>query len=890
MTQIGRAKFTRRLTELEASIPVAGRGAEALRSAGVADETFERIAGDDHVIRGEVEYRALYDAISRENGGRVDARVADRLFAALERQGGDLSGSRREQLGVDRTRDRAATGIFGAAASLPASTPEDAPSDVERFFEAIAEFFVELFTGDDFVTHDEQLDRVGMEMAARHPETLRAALGAPGGREALRARLHAQRPAGFSPPEWSAASARIEASLVAALETAPRVPPGIAESLPLELRDQLAAIQARPNGAEAVRTLGPLVDSGLDPAVASAMVEGTLASDDPAATATDLADLTGRRGFGRVSTETQAELATQVAASALRAETTRTALRRLEAAHTGELAGLNDVLFGDATLSAGDEGPEVRAAQRYLRALGYDGIMGQAETTRFTRGEESLEAAVTTFQRATGLLEGEAPPAREGVLDRATLGALTDAVQARGLDPTGYRFTTELSLDRPPASDRGWRVTTERWTPERQAELSAFLTAYVEARIPRAPDPDDPARPRERPPEWHERVDCADLAYEGLIVFARQRELPIWFGSAARSHRGGPGLTDRVQNELGAAHIRQFTTAVPPGDFRPGDMGNMDWDQAVGDSYSSRYNHVHNVVAFEPLFREATVVYGSLDDVVRQSAIDRFDPSDRFSLTLHDIPEVEIIDAIHDDSGAGRGVGRPTQERRVRALLERHARPRVEVTDADVDRFISMIRNPRNIRRNAPTAVRANAHAFSRLVDPSSVDVDAGAARAAAADVNQRFGTSITEAQVSELGRLGSRQRVEARVDALVGGVPSDRRAAARAALLDGARGALRYDHIRDTVADPASLRAVNDDFNRRFSEGGARVRVSDRDVRQVLRAGTEATALRAARDIVERRGVPEAQRDTAARALVDAVDATRSFRRWDFSAFNRHR
>lgn len=966
-----------------------------LESAGVSVDSLRDIAGDDNVIKGE-ELHQLYNALalrSDGNGGRVDNRVSADLFRALSARAQQDSTDASPPLdyttsGSGRGRSTGVgAGLLQEAGDLRGRTDGQRPNWFVRALESIAEFFVELFTSDDYITSAERDFDVGRRMATEHPETLRAVLAAPGGEDALRGRLLAQRPAGTSEADWngtvndvmrgirrtldggSAADlpdavnpqagllVRDRAAVLYAQNTDPAARTELANTVdalgrsglseraqiealnrwnaagrpaqfrqrlealetgletmsPAVRREAIAQLEAHPDRLERLSSLAAspgfqsthLSDAdrlallrtsrgtpadvtalatqlsspngrALPAALRSEIITGFEAHSNPAQMVRNLDTLFQNRGFSRVSPQLQAsQVRLAINPATTNAQFTQ-AMSRLNNAYPARLNGLNEVMFNDRTLAQGATGPEVPTAQRYLRALGFDGTLGMNESDTFG---PSTTAAITEFQRRHHLLDGNPPAATAGVLDRATLSKMQDEVRARRLDPLEYRFTTELSMNRPTrATDGPWRAT-QRWTPALQDEFSQFAAAYSRARIPQNPDGSA------RRPDMAERVDCADLSYEALIQFARQRGLPVHFsagGTTYSNNSRGP-IVGGVQSDFGAMHLQHFTRPVPRDEVpRTGDLGNMRWAQSA-NGHDSSYWHSHNIIGFDPLYREAAVVYGSLDDLIRQPALDTFNARG-FNLTVHDIPEVEIIDAINDDSGQGRQVDRAEQESRVRGMLERHTTGGHRVSDADVSAFITMVSNDRNIYRNAPTAVSERPRAFGDLVE-GSVWADPAARRAAVADLNARFGASFTEADIDRLVGAGSRSAVDAAARELVEQrVPAARRAGAQEALTGAARGTVRYTPNRDALADPGLRAAAVRDFNSTY-----RARVTDNDLGDVLRAGSRSDALTVATRIVEQRGVPADRRADAARALVDAADQTRAFRRWDFDMFNRH-
>lgn len=644
--------------------------------------------------------------------------------------------------------------------------------------------------------------------------------------------------------------------------------------------ERLALLRSNAGRTEDVVGLATLLSSergrALTAAQRTAIIDGFNAHPLPSHVLVNLNTLLQNRGFLRVSETVQSDYLRLMTRPQTSAGEAGAALDRLSNAQSGTLAPLNDVLFGTRTLARGATGPDVRATQRYLRELGYDGILGQNETDTFGA---SMTAAVTEFQRRAGLLNGVPPAATAGVVNGVTLDAIEQRVHTRGMDPLDYRFTTELSLNRPTRTTDGpWRAT-QRWTPALQQEFSQFAAAYTHSRIPLNPDGTS------RKPEWGERVDCADLSYEALIQFARQRQLPIYLraGSTTFTHRSAGPITQHVQAAFGAMNLQSFTVPLGRGESpRPGDLGNMRWAQST-NGHDSHYWHSHNIVSFDPLFREAHVIYGSLDDLIKQASLDTFNTRG-YNLTLHDVPEVEIIDAINDDSGQHRQVDRPIQERRVRDLLRHHTTGGHQVSQDDVDAFIAMVQDGSNIMRDQPTAVSEDPYAFHGLVDGTPW-ADPTARTAAVADLNRRFGASFTEADIDRLVAAGSRTEVTTAASQLVEQrVPLANRAGARDALIAAARGTVRFNADRDALSDPGLRASAISDFNSRF---GARVR--DQDMLTVLNAGFDALILGAARTVVAERGVPAARREEAARALIEAADGTRRLRRWDFDTFNRH-
>ncbi|MEQ8273072.1 MAG: peptidoglycan-binding domain-containing protein [Deltaproteobacteria bacterium] len=850
------------------------------------------------------------------------------------------------------------TANLDEAADLEGRTDGQQACWFVAMLQCIAEFFVETIGGGDYIRTAERDEALGRELGRNHGESLRAILDEPGGEDAIRAQLQSQRPEGTSENDWNQTVNQVMRGIRAEIASGPDLPDDVAPSADLLVRDRAAVLYAANDDAAARAELGATVEalaqSGLStetqlallnqwesagrPAEFRQQLEGVTQalagrseavqtaareqldahperfgrlsglirstgfgsdriSDDARiaalrTTGTDTAEavanldrLVAADGFERVSPEVQTRYVNMMLDESVDAREKTRSLQLLDGAQTGDMAGINNVLFGDATLQAGSQGDEVRLVQRYLRGLGYDGVLGMTEGNTFDAG---TTRAVEAFQRRAGLLDGNPPAATAGVVNQATMRAMVHALHARGMDANAFRFTTDLSLNRPTrATDGPWRAT-QRWTPALQQEFEQFADAYVKARIPRHPNG------QARLPEWGERVDCADLSYEALIQFARQRGLPISLsnGQTTFTHRSRGPIVGRVQSAMGAMHLRQNTRPLGEGELpRPGDLGNMDWDQSVGDGHDSRYWHSHNIVDFDPLFHEATVVYGSLDDLVKESALQRFNGTD-YNLTIHDIREREIIDAINDDSGQNRQQPRAEQERRVRELLEGHrtdaSRP---VSDADVNRFITMVSNDANLHRNAPTAVSTRDDAFTSLVEGGRTWADPTARAAAVADLNQRFGARFTEADIDRLVTVSNsrpprgmtrRQAVTQEAARLVAArVPEGRREGAADALLASTRGAVRYHAVRDAVSDPGLRNTARADFNRTFG-----ARVTDRDMVSILRAG-DGSARRVAEGIVARRGVPAERQAEAAQALLDAVDGSRRFRRWDFDAFN---
>ena len=88
------------------------------------------------------------------------------------------------------------------ATDLEGKTDGKRPNWFIQMLEAIAEFFVELFTDKDYITSAEKDADLGRQLAEKHPESLRAILSMPGGEKALRAHLEAQCPKGTTAEEW----------------------------------------------------------------------------------------------------------------------------------------------------------------------------------------------------------------------------------------------------------------------------------------------------------------------------------------------------------------------------------------------------------------------------------------------------------------------------------------------------------------------------------------------------------------------------------------------------------------------------------------------------------------------------------------------------------------
>lgn len=887
MTRIYRDDFRRRLTDNGGQIRLTPRVRQDLRAAGVDRSRLDRIAGEDHVISG-AEFNQLFDALATRGSGDTRASVSEDTFRSLqshvERSRAAHGGAPAEPsargtgrsvgIGGRAAAPRPGQPSLADSANVDGRTDGDRPGWFARLFESIAEFFVELFGG-NYTTWDESHEDIGRDLARQHPESLRAILDAPNGEQRLRDHLIAQKPEGASDEDWNTTVDLIVRGMRAELASGADLPDDVGENASFAVRDAATPLYAADSSPAARQRLDRMLDS---------LASSGLSEQTQIRMLRDCCENGGDAAALHANLDRLAAASPDVRALAIaEIDANPSSFARvgelLTAAHDGPRANLNQVLFGDATLAEGAQGEDVRVAQRYLRALGYDGIVGAEVTGRY---DADTRRAVAEFQRRAGLLEGNPPAAQEGVIDQATMRAMVDQMRTQGMDPTSYRFTTDLSLNRPTrANDRPWTARRD-WTPELQQEFQQFADAYVRARIPRTPDGGD------RNPDWHERVDCADLSYEALVQFARQRELPISLRGADRpiTHRSArPAASAR--SLLGAMHIRQNTTPVRADEVpRPGDIGNMDWDQSVGNGSDSRYMHSHNIVSFDPLYRQGTVIYGSLDDLLTDRALEQFNRRG-FDLSIHDISESQHIDAINDDSGQGRLQPRAEQERRVRALLQAHAQPGHTVTDADVDAFISMVSNEHNIRRNQPTAVHERASGWASLVDGQPW-ADPTARAAAVADLNRRFGASLTEADIDSIVEAGGRGRaaVDARIAELVRQrVPSDRRSGAADALADATRGTIRYRLNRDAVSDRGMRDGVRQDFSQRYG-----VRLSDRDLSQILRASSSEAALGEARTVLSRHGLSGDRLDQASRELRDGVDETRRFRRWDFAAFNRAR
>jgi len=471
---------------------------------------------------------------------------------------------------------------------------------------------------------------------------------------------------------------------------------------------------------------------------------------------------------------------------------------------------LQHVLFDDRTLRQGENGQHVIVVQRYLQALGYSETLGLRNHSDF---DTTMTATVKKFQEEEGMTS-------TGVVDRATLARMMSRLP--GYDPpisagfTHPRYTIEMSIDRPTATTDGPWTPTHKWDAAEEATYQVFAGAYMRARI-----------------DTREELDCADLAYETLIVFARRRGLPIKLSNGERTitQRSSGPIAGIVRSYFAAAHWIRNTTPIAIDDVRTSDIAIMKWRQSY-DGHDSQYHHAYNVLGWSKTDRgQVVLIYGSLEDEVKQSALDTYARTHKIQLKVQDVEEDSIIDAITQNQG--RGISLAMQRVRVRELLTLHSSD--EPTAAQVDAFISLVADKRNILRDQPTIIYVSTglSAFNSATS-RDLDADPGYLHTAFATLNTRHRLALKENAPQQV-EVTYRKYFPAEGD---------------------------YRLVSEKVSVASDLAAV-------------------------LAAPDDEQGLAIARQRALARGATEANADAIAADIIKEVNATRCFRRPAFATFN---
>lgn len=356
-------------------------------------------------------------------------------------------------------------------------------------------------------------------------------------------------------------------------------------------------------------------------------------------------------------------------------DSTDTATQRRAIGEALDRTGVRIDLGGGHTTS-GAELAQMTDAE--LRALGFD-----ASDVFEAADDLALDANRGTTVALAGLA------AQLGLRDG------TEANYANAfVAPDGTPLVVTRNVGGP--SDRNWRAT-RRWDADEIAAFRRFVPRYVAARV-----------------AAHDRVNCADLAVEMLIAYARQRGLPIELerpGVRITNDTPHSGFCRWAQQQFRARDLPGGGNSVPVAvsDVLVGDFGIYSWNQSL-DGRDSPYQHTSNPLVWDPEHPWRTVAaFGSLEDIVKQRVIDAFNARFGTNFTVRDLDEYGVIDPITGDQG--RGVSPEAQREIALSQLRRHgiAAP----TEDHVREFLAMINGPGNIIRDADTEVHVESGAYT---------------------------------------------------------------------------------------------------------------------------------------------------------------------------------
>lgn len=443
-----------------------------------------------------------------------------------------------------------------------------------------------------------------------------------------------------------------------------------------------------------------------------------------------------------------------------------------------EAAPLSRVLYGTDSIGVGSTGHSAVIVQRYLQSFRtndpqtgeeiplYSATVGVTHRPSF---DAATEAGVRQFQRDNNI-----EPAN-GRVDRRTLMAMIRAMPAQtepyGIGPGAFTYLTTTSLNRPTAStDGSWRAT-QRWTPALEAEYQTFSVAYMRTRF-----------------NTGERLDCADLALETVVMFARSRGLPLQLdsggGRTIRHNTPGIAIAASARAYLGAINIPHAgnTISVPLNQMRPSDIGIMDWDQSI-NGHDSTYNHTYNVVGWDNAERANTfLIYGSLTDEIAPAALAAFNARHNINPPIRAFSEYQIIDAINPDpNSADRARPASVYRPRIADVLREHgiASP----TEAQITEVVNMVNQ--HTRRDQPTQIYSSEGlaAYSSISGPDLFS-DPGVLEANRTTFNTTYSLNLTPAQMRRVLRAGSEAEKQTVAAELVASLPEARRAEATTALV----------------------------------------------------------------------------------------------------------
>lgn len=421
-----------------------------------------------------------------------------------------------------------------------------------------------------------------------------------------------------------------------------------------------------------------------------------------------------------------------------------------------EASVLQRVLFGNDTLSLGSTGHAAVVVQRYLQAFRTNDPITREEVPRYVpllgavqrpTFDEATKAALTQFQRDHNIVPTDGRLTRHTLM--ALIRALPNQTGSLGTSPSSSTYFTTVNLNRPTAStDGSWRAT-QRWTPELEQQFQTFSGDYMRTRF-----------------NTGERLDCADLALETVVVFARLNGLPLELsnggGRVIRHSSSGIRIAQSARAYLGAINIPNAgnTVPVPIGSGRASDIGIMDWDQSL-DGRDSAYNHTYPIVGWDNAEPSNTfLIYGSLTDDIEPSRLQAFNDRHRLSPPLTELSEYNIIDAINPDPQSEDRRRPPEVYRpRIAAALRPHLT--TDATEAQIDEVVAMVRQA--TRRDQPTQIYSTegVAAYSSITSRDLYS-DLGVLNTELGRFNQRFATSITTAQARQLLRAGDDEEASA--------------------------------------------------------------------------------------------------------------------------------
>ena len=190
-----RAGIAKRLDDAQIQVRVQS-GAEPISAGGLLQKSDAEL--QEMGIDAQDLWSLLSDVdVSQSGEGLVDISEGSQLsHRYLLRDGQDSN--------YHTATTATPSGTAHVAESLDVSGKTDGqqPGWFQGVFQVIAEFFVELFSSEDYITSRERDEQVGESLAEQHPETLRALLDSAEGRRSLQQQLFNQRPEGTPTDDW----------------------------------------------------------------------------------------------------------------------------------------------------------------------------------------------------------------------------------------------------------------------------------------------------------------------------------------------------------------------------------------------------------------------------------------------------------------------------------------------------------------------------------------------------------------------------------------------------------------------------------------------------------------------------------------------------------------